>query len=265
MVILKIPKGWTAPKKVGKHYIEGYWRAHQVPLSDARTNPDHLIVLEEWLKSYKPEELFNEKGKPIDKILENVPEIRMGESPYANGGLLRVSLKLPSIEHFGVDPKQKVENTKPLGAFLKEVIRLNSNNFRVFGPDETHSNRLYDVFEFGKVWMAKTLPEDEDEGYLSPFGRTVEMLSEHAMEGMFEGYILTGRHGILNTYEGFAPIISSMVNQFGKWLDISSDVPWRMPISSLNLLLTSVVWRQDHNGFTHQDPGFINAIVDKWV
>ncbi len=264
MIILKTPKGWTAPKKVGEHYVEGYWRAHQVPISDVRINPDHLRILEEWLRSYKPEELFDEEGRPVKKILENVPEKKMGESPYANGGLLRIPLRLPSIEYFGVDPKQKVENTKPLGAFLKEVIRLNPDNFRVFGPDETHSNRLYDVFEFGKAWMAKTLPEDEDEGCLSPFGRTIEMLSEHTMEGMLEGYLLTGRHGILSTYEGFAPIISSMVNQFGKWLDISSDVPWRMPISSLNLLLTSVVWRQDHNGFTHQDPGFINSIVDKW-
>ncbi|WP_448587735.1 phosphoketolase family protein [Thermocrinis sp.] len=264
MIILKTPKGWTAPKRVGKHYVEGYWRSHQVPLSDARTNPDHLKVLEEWLRSYKPEELFDQRGRPVEKVLQAVPHKRLGESPYANGGMLRVPLKLPLVENFAIDPRQKVENTKPLGEFLREVIRLNPRNFRVFGPDETHSNRLYDVFEFGKAWMAKTLPEDEDEGYLSPFGRTIEMLSEHTMEGMLEGYILTGRHGILSTYEGFAPIISSMVNQFGKWLDISSDVPWRMPLSSLNLLLTSVVWRQDHNGFTHQDPGFINSIVDKW-
>ncbi|GBC88602.1 Xylulose-5-phosphate phosphoketolase [bacterium HR13] len=270
MIILKIPKGWTAPKKVDGHYIEGYWRSHQVPITDVRENEAHLKILEEWLKSYQPEELFDEKGRLKEDIRQVFPEgsKRLGSNPHANGGLLRVPLKLPSLSEFAVEVKEPAkvyqENTRWLGSFLREVIRLNPNNFRVFGPDETHSNRLYHVFEFGKTWMAKTLPEDEDEGYLTPFGRTVEMLSEHTVEGLLEGYILTGRHGILNTYEGFAPIVSSMVNQFGKWLDISSDVPWRMPISSLNLLLTSVVWRQDHNGFTHQDPGFINAIVDKW-
>jgi len=264
MIILKTPKGWTAPRKVKDRYIEGYWRAHQVPFSDARNNPEHLRILEEWLRSYEPEKLFDQNGRPIEEILRVVPKKKIGESPYANGGMLRVPLKLPKIEAFCVDPANKAENTRPLGMFLREVMRLNPNNFRLFGPDETHSNRLYDVFEFGKAWVAKTLIEDEDEGHLSPFGRTIEMLSEHTVEGLLEGYILTGRHGILNSYEGFAPIISSMVNQFGKWLDISSDIPWRMPVSSLNLLLTSVVWRQDHNGFTHQDPGFINSVVDKW-
>ncbi|MEZ0361268.1 MAG: phosphoketolase family protein [Hydrogenobacter sp.] len=270
MIILKIPKGWTAPKEVDGHYVEGYWRSHQVPITDVRQNEAHLKILEEWLKSYQPEKLFDDKGRLREDLRLIFPQgkRRLGANPHANGGLLRIPLKLPNLKGFSVEVKEPAkvyyENTKPLGRFLKEVLRANPENFRVFGPDETYSNRLYEVFEFGKTWMAKILPEDEDEGYLSPFGRTVEMLSEHTVEGMLEGYILTGRHGILNTYEGFAPIVSSMVNQFGKWLDISSDVQWRMPLSSLNLLLTSVVWRQDHNGFTHQDPGFINAIVDKW-
>ena len=267
MIILRIPKGWTAPREVDGHYIEGYWRSHQVPITDV---DKHLKVLEEWLRSYEPEKLFDERGKLRDDLRDLSPKgsKRMSASPYANGGLLRIPLKLPELKELAISVQEPLktfyENTRPLGKFLREVIRKNPDNFRVFGPDETHSNRLYDVFEFGKVWTANVLPEDKDEGYLSPFGRTVEVLSEHTVEGLLEGYILTGRHGLLNTYEGFAPIISSMVNQFGKWLDIASDVPWRMPISSLNLLLTSVVWRQDHNGFTHQDPGFINTIVDKW-
>jgi len=270
MIVLRTPKGWTCPRKVENHYVEGYWRAHQVPLLDVKEDPESLKVLEEWLRSYKPEKLFDNNGRLIEDLRELAPkgDKRMSANPYANGGLLRKELKLPKPNDFSVELKKPIEdeaeNTRPLGTFLKETIRLNPNNFRVFGPDETKSNRLDAVFEFGKAWMAKILPEDEDEGFLSPFGRTMEMLSEHTLEGWLEGYLLTGRHGILNTYEGFAPIISSMVNQFGKWLDISSDVPWRAPLSSLNLLLTSVVWRQDHNGFTHQDPGFITSIVDKW-
>lgn len=270
MIILKTPKGWTAPRKVGNHYIEGYWRAHQVPFADAKENPETLKVLEDWLRSYEPEKLFTKEGKLRDDLKELAPKgnKRMSANPHANGGILRRELKLPDIRKLAVDVKEPIkssaENTRPLGVFLKEIIKLNPDNFRVFGPDETKSNRIDAVFEFGKAWMADILPEDEDEGYLTPFGRTMEILSEHTIEGWLEGYLLTGRHGFLNTYEGFAPIISSMVNQFGKWLDISSDVPWRAPISSLNLLLTSVVWRQDHNGFTHQDPGFITSIVDKW-
>lgn len=270
MIILRIPKGWTAPKKVQNHFIEGYWRSHQVPFSDAKENPESLKILEEWLFSYEPNKLFDEKGSLREDLRELHPKgnKRMSANPHANCGIIRKSLKLPDPKDFKVEVKEKIktqfENTKPLGNFLKEVIRLNKDNFRVFGPDETKSNRLDATFEFGKTWMAKILPEDLDEGHLSPFGRVMEYLSEHTIEGWLEGYILTGRHGILNTYEGFAPIISSMVSQFGKWVDISSDIPWRAPISSLNLLLTSVVWRQDHNGFTHQDPGFINSIVDKW-
>ena len=270
MIVLRTPKGWTCPRKVENHYVEGYWRAHQVPLLDVKEDPESLKVLEEWLRSYKPEKLFDNNGRLIEDLRDLAPkgDKRMSANPYANGGLIRKELKLPKSNDFSVEIKKPIEdeaeNTRPLGTFLKETIRLNPNNFRVFGPDETKSNRLDAVFEFGKAWMGKILPEDEDEGFLSPFGRTMEMLSEHTLEGWLEGYLLTGRHGILNTYEGFAPIISSMVNQFGKWLDISSDVPWRAPLSSLNLLLTSVVWRQDHNGFTHQDPGFITSIVDKW-
>lgn len=270
MIILKTPKGWTAPKKAEGHFIEGYWRAHQVPLKDAKDNPESLNILEDWLRSYEPEKLFDEKGRLKSELRKLNPrrERRMSTNPIANGGLIRKDLNLPDPENFSIDVKERVrvqaENTRPLGRFLKEIMKLNRSNFRLFGPDETKSNRLDVTFELGKVWMEKIIPKDSDEGYLSPFGRVMEYLSEHTVEGWLEGYILTGRHGLLNTYEGFSPIISSMVSQFGKWVDISTDVSWRAPISSLNLLLTSVVWRQDHNGFTHQDPGFITSIVDKW-
>lgn len=270
MIILRIPKGWSAPKKIQNHYIEGYWRSHQVPFSDAKENMESLKILEEWLLSYEPNKLFDNFGKLREDLRELHPKgyKRMSANPKANGGLLRKELKLPEPSKFSFNIKERVkdeyENTKPLGDFLTEIIRLNPNNFLVFGPDETKSNRLDKTFEFGKKWMAKIFPQDSDEGFLSPSGRVIEYLSEHTIEGWLEGYLLTGRHGFLNTYEGFSPIISSMVSQFGKWIDISTDVPWRLPISSLNLLLTSVVWRQDHNGFTHQDPGFINSIVDKW-
>ncbi len=265
-IVLKTPKGWTAPKEFRGKYIEGYWRSHQVPLSDVHENPDSLKLLEEWLQSYKPEELFDQEGRPLINLSELFPEEgrRLGDTPFANGGLLRKPLDLPKAEDYSVERFTLHNNTLPLGYYLREVLRRNPHNFRVFGPDETASNRLHPTFEAGKVWMLERLPVDEDEGYLSPTGKVMEMLSEHTVEGWLEGYLLTGRYGILSTYEGFAPIITSMVNQFGKWLDISQDVPWRAPISSLNLLLTSVVWRQDHNGFTHQDPGFINSIVDKW-
>ncbi|MEN3014631.1 MAG: phosphoketolase family protein [bacterium] len=268
MIILRVPKGWTAPRKFKNHFIEGYWRAHQVPLPNCKTNPEELALLEEWLRSYEPHKIFDKHGKIKQNLLELIPTKKIGENIYSNGGKVRKPLKLPEIRKYSIDiespGKVKFSNTYNLGIYLADVIKDNPNNFRVFGPDETASNRLQKVFQYGKVWMLKQNPEDEDEGYLDSFGRTMEILSEHTVEGWLEGYILTGRHGILSTYEGFAPIISSMVNQFGKWLDISSDVPWREPISSLNILLTSVVWRQDHNGFTHQDPGFINSIVDKW-
>lgn len=270
IIILKTPKGWTAPKKFKEKFIEGYWRAHQVPFSDAKENPESLKFLEEWLLSYEPNKLFDEKGSLRDdlKQLSLKGNKRMSANPNSNSINIIKGLKLPNPIDFSVEINERVktfyENTRPLGDFLNEVIKNNINNFRIFGPDETKSNRLDKTFEFGKTWMLKILPEDSDEGYLSPFGRVMEYLSEHTLEGWLEGYLLTGRYGILNTYEGFSPIISSMVSQFGKWIDISTDIPWRAPISSLNLLLTSVVWRQDHNGFTHQDPGFINSIVDKW-
>ncbi|MCS6998085.1 MAG: phosphoketolase family protein [Aquificaceae bacterium] len=265
-IVLKTPKGWTAPKEFKGKHIEGYWRSHQVPLTDVHENPESLKLLEEWLLSYKPQELFDQEGRPLLKLEEVFPEEgrRLGDTPYSNGGILRKPLELPDPERFQSEKFSLHSNTLPLGYYLREVMRKNPDSFRLFGPDESASNRLHPTFEHGKVWMAQTLPIDEDEGYLSPTGRVMEMLSEHTVEGWLEGYLLTGRHGLLSTYEGFAPIITSMVNQFGKWLDISQDVPWRAPLSSLNLLLTSVVWRQDHNGFTHQDPGFINSIVDKW-
>ncbi len=270
MIILTLPKGFSAPKYFNGHFIEDYWRSHQVPLSNVKENEEALKVLEGWLRSYKIDELFNEDGSLKEDLKELIPpdELKMSKIKYSNGGLIRKPLIIKNIDDFVLKFEKPLstifENTRPLGSMLKEIIRNNPKNFRVFGPDETQSNRLGDVFEFGKVWMEERIEKDLDEGWLDPDGRTIEMLSEHTVEGMLEGYLLTGRHGILSTYEGFAPIISSMVNQFGKWIDISSDLHWREPVSSLNILLTSVVWRQDHNGFTHQDPGFINAIVDKW-
>ncbi|MFN3598874.1 MAG: phosphoketolase family protein [Aquificaceae bacterium] len=265
-IVLKTPKGWTAPKEFKGKYIEGYWRSHQVPITQVHEDPDALKLLEEWLLGYNPKGLFDEEGRPKIDISKIFPEEgrRLGDTPYANGGLIRRPLNLPDPAHFSQNPFETSSNTLPLGYYLRDAIRKNPENFRVFGPDETASNRLHPTFEFKKAWMAQTLEVDGDEGHLDPFGRVMEMLSEHTVEGWLEGYLLTGRHGFLNTYEGFAPIIASMVNQFGKWVDISQDVPFRAPISSLNLLLSSVVWRQDHNGFTHQDPGFINSIVDKW-
>lgn len=270
LIILKTPKGWTAPKKFKNRFIEGYWRSHQVPFSDAHENPESLRMIEQWLLSYEPQKLFDQSGKIIDDLSDLILESgkRLSDTPYSNGGILRVPLNLPDPSSVCVEVKKPcltlTSNTLITGYYLRDVIAKNKRNFRVFGPDETSSNKLHPVFQFGKTWVAQTAPEDIDEGYLDPEGRVMEILSEHTIEGWLEGYILTGRHGILNTYEGFAPIISSMVNQFGKWLDISSDIPWRLPVSSLNLILTSVVWRQDHNGFTHQDPGFITSIVDKW-
>jgi xylulose-5-phosphate/fructose-6-phosphate phosphoketolase len=270
MIILRAPKGWTAPRQVDGHYIENYWRSHQVPLADLRENPEHLKALESWLRSYRPERLFDENGRLREDLRRLAPQgnRRMSANPHANGGTLRRPLRLPNPEEGAVrvesPGKTFAENTRPLGDFLARIMDENPSNFLVFGPDETRSNRLDAVFRHGKRWGAAILPEDSDEGFLSREGRVFEILSEHTVEGWLEGYLLTGRHGFLNTYEGFAPILSSMVNQFGKWLDIASDVPWRAPVSSLNILLTSVVWRQDHNGFTHQDPGFVTAIVDKW-
>ncbi|MCP6761364.1 MAG: phosphoketolase family protein [Fischerella sp. CENA71] len=270
MIVMRTPKGWTGPQEVDGHKVEGFWRAHQVPMGGMHNNPEHLRLLEEWMHSYKPEELFDANGTLIAEIRDTAPTSskRLGSTPYANGGVLRRSLKLPDYRKYGVElekPGQiQVENTKPLGVFLRDVMKANMTNFRVFGPDENTSNKLSAIYEASKkFWIAGYLPEDADGGELSPDGRVMEMLSEHTLEGWLEGYLLTGRHGFFSTYEAFAHIIDSMVGQHAKWLEISNHVSWRAKVSSLNILITSTVWRQDHNGFTHQDPGFLDVILNK--
>jgi xylulose-5-phosphate/fructose-6-phosphate phosphoketolase len=270
MIVLRSPKGWTGPVAVDGHKVEGFWRAHQVPLAGVREQPAHLAQLEAWLRSYKPEELFDAKGKLLADLRELLPqgERRMSANPHANGGLLRRPLMLRDVRSHAVNVpapgRVRNSNTRPLGRFMAEIMRDNPDNFRVFSPDENSSNKLDDLYAVsGKTWMAEMLPEDADGGYLATDGRVMEMLSEHTIEGWLEGYLLTGRHGLLSTYEAFAHVIDSMYNQHAKWLAMSSDVPWRAPISSLNLLITSTVWRQDHNGFTHQDPGFLDVVVNK--
>jgi len=250
--------------------LEGFWRAHQVPLAGVKKNPVHLKQLEEWMHSYKPEELFDERGTLISELRELAPvgNRRMGANPNANGGLLRKTLRLPDFRNYACkfeNPGQvEAANTKPLGMFLRDVMKLNMNSFRVFGPDENTSNKLDAVYEASKkFWIAEYFPEDSDGGELSTDGRVIEMLSEHTLEGMLEGYLLTGRHGFLSTYEAFAHVIDSMFNQHAKWLSICNELPWRRRIASLNLLITSTVWRQDHNGFTHQDPGFLDVVLNK--
>lgn len=270
MIVLRSPKGWTGPQTVDGHKVEGFWRAHQVPLAGVKENPQHLQQLEDWLRSYKPEELFDEQGSLIPELKALAPKgvRRMGANPHANGGLLRKSLRMPDFKDYAVEVAhpghQEVENTRPLGQLLRDIMKLNSHNFRVFGPDENTSNKLDAIYEVSKkLWLADYLPEDADGGELSTDGRVMEMLSEHTLEGWLEGYLLTGRHGFFSTYEAFVHVIDSMFNQHAKWLDISEDIPWRAPIASLNLLITSTVWRQDHNGFTHQDPGFLDVVVNK--
>lgn len=271
MIVLRSPKGWTGPAEVNGHKMEAFWRSHQVPMSDVRENETHLKLLEDWMRSYKPEELFDANGKIVPELKEIAPTgyRRMSANLVANGGLLRKALRMPDFRDFAVPvdkPGQKeAENTKPLGIFLREVMRLNMNNFRVFGPDETASNRLNDIYGVSKkTWMADMLPEDADGGELSTDGRVMEMLSEHTLVGWMEGYVLSGRHGFFHTYEAFAHVIDSMFNQHAKWLDISKhEVPWRAPVSSHNILLSSTVWRQDHNGFSHQDPGFLDVVTNK--
>jgi xylulose-5-phosphate/fructose-6-phosphate phosphoketolase len=269
MVILRSPKGWTGPKIVDGKPVEGTWRAHQVPVADLQSKPEHLKILEEWMKSYRPEELFDEKGKLIPELAELAPkgDRRMGANPHANGGLLLRDLVMPDFRNYAVSVSkpgtQNAEATRVLGGFLRDVMKLNadSNNFRVFGPDETASNRLEALYEVtDKLWMEPTLPVDE---HLSHRGRVLEMLSEHMCQGWLEGYLLTGRHGFFSCYEAFIHIIDSMFNQHAKWLKVTRKIGWRRPIASLNYLLTSHVWRQDHNGFTHQDPGFIDHVVNK--
>ena len=269
MIILQTPKGWTGPKFVDGKPVEGTWRSHQVPLSQPADNPEHLRLLEEWLRSYKPEELFDDTGRLRSELAELAPkrERRMGANPHANGGLLLKDLKLPDYREYAVAVKTpgtiEAEATRVLGRFLRDVMKLNLDrrNFRVVGPDETASNRLDALFEVtDRVWIAKTLPTDEHD---SPDGRVMEVLSEHLCQGWLEGYLLTGRHGFFSCYEAFVHIVDSMVNQHAKWLKVTRDIPWRRPIASLNYLLTSHVWRQDHNGFSHQDPGFIDHVVNK--
>jgi xylulose-5-phosphate/fructose-6-phosphate phosphoketolase len=271
MIVLRSPKGWTGPKEVNGKKVEGYWRSHQVPFADVRGNPANLKLLESWLKSYEPEKLFDASGKlRADlKALSPAGTRRMGSNPHANGGLLRKDLKLPDFRKYAVAVPQAGrvlhENTKPLGEFLRDVMRQNMSTFRVFGPDETASNRLQAIYEVSKkVWMAQMLPEDADGGELTRDGRVMEMLSEHTLLGWLEGYLLSGRHGFFHTYEAFAHVIDSMFNQHAKWLDICKNhVPWRASVASQNILLSSTVWRQDHNGFSHQDPGFIDLVTNK--
>jgi xylulose-5-phosphate/fructose-6-phosphate phosphoketolase len=270
MIVLRSPKGWTGPKEVDGHKVESFWRAHQVPLGKVKEDVAHLKQLEAWLRSYKPEELFDDNGrlKPALKALAPQGNRRMSANPHANGGLLRKALRMPDFKNYALaleaSGKLEAENTRPLGKFLRDIMQQNMHNFRVFGPDENSSNKLDNIYEVSKkTWMADYLPEDDDGGELSPDGRVMEMLSEHTVEGWLEGYLLTGRHGFFSTYESFVHVIDSMFNQHAKWLAMSKAVPWRAPVSSLNLLITSTVWRQDHNGFTHQDPGFLDIVVNK--
>ncbi len=270
MIVLRSPKGWTGPTEVDGHKVEGFWRAHQVPLGKVKENPAHLKQLEDWLRSYQPEELFDSQGRlhPYLKALAPKGNRRMSANPHANGGLLRKALRMPDFNNYALaldkPGKLVAENTRPLGKFLRDIMQHNMHNFRVFGPDENSSNKLDNIYEVSKkTWMADYLPEDADGGELSPDGRVMEMLSEHTIEGWLEGYLLTGRHGFFSTYESFMHVIDSMFNQHAKWLAMSKAVPWRAPVSSLNLLITSTVWRQDHNGFTHQDPGFLDIVVNK--
>jgi xylulose-5-phosphate/fructose-6-phosphate phosphoketolase len=269
MIVLATPKGWTGPKTVDGQRIEGTFRAHQVPLADPAGNPAHRKILEQWLKSYRPEELFDPAGTFRRELASLAPKAdrRMGANPNANGGLRLRALRVPEFRDYAVDVKAPgdadAEDTRVLGSFLRDVIAANQDqrNFRLFGPDETNSNRLQAVFESTRrQWEARIDPDDE---WLAPEGRVMEVLSEHQCEGWLEGYLLTGRHGVFNTYEAFAHIVDSMFNQHAKWLKIARGLPWRRPISSLNYLLASHVWRQDHNGFTHQDPGFIDHAVNK--
>lgn len=269
MIILCTPKGWTGPKEVDGMKTEGYWRSHQVPIDEMAKKPNHIKILEGWMKSYRPEELFDENGKLRPEMAELTPKgtRRMGANPHANGGLLLKDLKMPDFRDYAVVvPKPGTvfaESTRVMGCFLRDVMKLNmdSKNFRVMSPDETNSNRLNAIFEVtNRTWVSDTLPEDD---HLAPDGRVMEILSEHTCQGWLEGYLLTGRHGFFASYEAFIHIVDSMFNQHAKWLKVTREVPWRASISSLNYLLSSHVWRQDHNGFSHQDPGFIDHAVNK--
>ncbi|MCC5653340.1 phosphoketolase family protein [Nostoc sp. XA013] len=269
MIVMRTPKGWTGPKEVDGKKTEGYWRSHQVPLSNIAKQPEHLKLLEDWMKSYQPEELFDANGTLIPELAELAPKghRRMGDNPHTNGGILLRDLKMPDFQDYAVDvlkPGQAIaEATQVAGTFLRDIMQLNqeSRNFRILGPDETVSNRLGGVLEVTeRNWAAQILPEDD---HLSPDGRVMEILSETCCQGWLEGYLLTGRHGFFSCYEAFIHIIDSMFNQHAKWLKTTREIPWRRPIASLNYLLTSHVWRQDHNGFSHQDPGFIDHVINK--
>ena len=270
MIVMRTPKGWTGPKEVDGKKSEGSWRSHQVPFSDLASNKEHIKLLENWMKSYKPEELFDEVGalKPELAALAPKDNQRMGANPHANGGILLKDLRMPDFRDYALDLPQPgvvtAEATRVAGVFLRDIMKLNQGprNFRVFGPDETASNRLGALFEVtDRTWLAQTTPDDED---LAPDGRVMEILSEHTCQGWLEGYLLTGRHGFFSTYEAFTHIVDSMFNQHAKWLKVTREgIPWRRPIASLNYLLSSHVWRQDHNGFSHQDPGFIDHVVNK--
>ena len=269
MVVLRSPKGWSAPALIDGHHIEAFWRSHQVPLTDVKTNPEHLRLLETWLRSFKPEEFFDECGTVRPEIAAFAPKgrRRMSASPHANAEL-RKKLRLPEFRDYAVKIDRPgntdVENVPPLGRFLRDVMKWNTDSFRVFAPDENTSNKLDAIYEVSKkFWIAESFPEDRDGTELSPDGRVIEMLSEHTMEGMLEGYLLTGRNGFLSSYEAFVHVIDSMFNQHAKWLSICNQLSWRRKIASLNLLITSTVWRQDHNGFTHQDPGFLDVVLNK--
>ena len=270
MIVLRSPKGWTAPRKIEGHFLEGFWRAHQVPLPGVKKDPVQLQMLEEWMHSQKPDRFFDEEGKLNPLFAEMSPSgtRRMSANPHANGGRLKKALRLPDFRDYAHTMDKpglsQAENTRPLGKMLAEVMKMNPNNFRVFGPDETTSNKLDDLYSVTKkFWIEERFPEDDDGGNLASDGRVMEMLSEHTLEGMLEGYLLTGRHGFFSTYEAFVHIIDSMFNQYAKWLEICNHLSWRDAIASLNLLITSTVWRQDHNGFTHQDPGFLDVVVNK--
>jgi xylulose-5-phosphate/fructose-6-phosphate phosphoketolase len=271
MIILRTPKGWTCPKELDGHKLEGSWRAHQIPITDPVTNPAHLKLVENWMRSYRPEELFDEAGGLIPELKAMAPSgpRRITANPHANGGLLRKPLEMPDFCDYAVKVEKPgqimVSSTDVLAHLLRDVMRRNMTSFRVFGPDETASNKLDAIYQASpKTWMEEFKPEDADGGYLSPTGRVMEMLSETTLEGWFEGYVLTGRHGFFSSYEAFVHIIDSMFNQHAKWLEKSKlELRWRAPISSVNLLITSLVWRQDHNGFTHQDPGFLDVVTNK--
>jgi xylulose-5-phosphate/fructose-6-phosphate phosphoketolase len=269
MIVLRSPKGWTCPREIDGKRVEGYWRSHQVPMGEMHENPQHVKILEQWMKSYRPEDLFDESGRLRPELAELPPkgERRMSANPHTNGGLLLKDLRLPDFRHYAVEVPNpgegNAEATRVMGQFLRDVMKLNlaSSNFRLFSPDENNSNRWQDVLEVtSRAWVAERFDYDDK---LAPDGRVMEMLSEHQCQGWLEGYLLTGRHGFFSCYEAFIHIVDSMFNQHAKWLKVCNDITWRRPIASLNYLLSSHVWRQDHNGFSHQDPGFIDHVINK--